>query len=190
MQLNNASDAIDALAGALSKAQGEIEAALKSAENPHFRSKYADLASIWDAARIPLSKHGLSVVQTLNGSNPIVLETTLLHSSGQWIRGAIPLILVKQDMQGLGSAITYARRYCLAAICGVAQDDDDANLSVARNKAPVASAKPVAATTPASPQSAIKPARSNAVQTKPAASAQSRADTFSSFAPHQEDIPF
>lgn len=123
------SDSIDELAAALSKAQLSISAALKDSNNPFFKSKYADLTSVWSACRKELSENGLSVSQVLDGMN---LVTTLMHSSGQWVRGSCPLILVKQDMQSLGSSVTYARRYSLAAICGVVQDDDDGNLATGK----------------------------------------------------------
>lgn len=123
------SDSINELAAALSKAQLSISAALKDSSNPFFKSKYADLTSVWSACRKELSENGLSVSQVLDGMN---LVTTLMHSSGQWVRGSCPLILVKQDMQSLGSSVTYARRYSLAAICGVVQDDDDGNLATGK----------------------------------------------------------
>lgn len=127
------SETINELATALAKAQGEIASASKSSENPHFRSRYADLASVWDACRASLSKNGLSVIQTVGQDEAgFVLNTTLCHSSGQWIESQMHLLLAKQDMQGLGSAITYARRYSLASIVGVAQDDDDAEGAVNR----------------------------------------------------------
>lgn len=126
------------LAAALSKAQGMMNAAIKDSTNPHFKSKYADLASIIDAVREPFAKHELSFAQYVQISGetgvPHALVTKLMHSSGESILGEIPLILTKNDMQGLGSAITYARRYGLAAIAGVAQDDDDGNLATQRGK--------------------------------------------------------
>jgi hypothetical protein len=118
------------LAKALVKAQGHIKGAVKDASNPHFKAKYADLASVWDACRKPLTDNGLSVVQftTINTEGTIpLLVTRLLHTSGESIDGVTPLIMVKQDMQALGSAITYARRYGLAAMVGVAPEDDDGN---------------------------------------------------------------
>jgi hypothetical protein len=138
----NTSPSIAALAEALSKAQGEITFAAKGAANPFFRSKYADLASVWDAIRPALSKHGLSIVQnveTVQGASPVLVsvETILLHSSGEWSRSTldvpvIPSVVEKGQPamvtpQGIGSAITYARRYALASIVGVAQADDDGN---------------------------------------------------------------
>ena len=116
------------LAKALHKAQGQIDGAKKDSANPHFKSKYADLTSVWDACREALQKHGLSVVQfgrTSEGG--AVLVTRLLHTSGEFVEGEIPLLNSKGDMQGLGSALTYARRYGLAAMVGVCPEDDDAN---------------------------------------------------------------
>ena len=127
------SQTINALASALSKAQGQITGALKDSSNPFFKTKYADLASVWDACRDQLSANGLCVIQTLsNKEDQIVVVTTLAHSSGEWIRGELAVKPVKSDPQGIGSAITYARRYTLAAIVGVAQIDDDAEAAMGR----------------------------------------------------------
>lgn len=126
----NKSESIGALAAALAKAQGQIKGAMKDSENPFFHSKYADLSAVWEACRKPLSDNGLSVVQTGDfelSVGTFFLHTTLLHSSGEWIGGEIPVKPVKDDPQGLGSAMTYARRYGLAAIVGVAPEDDDGN---------------------------------------------------------------
>lgn len=118
------------LSMALAKAQAEIEGAKKDSENPHFRSKYADLASVWDAWQKVGPKHGLSIVQFGRVREMgAVLVTRLMHTSGQSIEGEIPL-LHKPDMQGLGSALTYARRYGLAAMVGICPEDDDANAAV------------------------------------------------------------
>jgi hypothetical protein len=117
---------IGKLAEALAKAQGEIKGAAKDSTNPHYRSKYADLASVWDACRAALTKNGLSVVQLPDTTaDGVFLHTTLAHSSGQWMRGTMPVRPVQDTPQGLGSALTYARRYSLAAMVGVAPDDDD-----------------------------------------------------------------
>lgn len=122
------SDSIDLLATALSAAQAEITGAIKESENPFFDSTYADLASVWDAIRGPLSKNGLCVVQSLDMfDSRAVLSTLLAHKSGQWIESVIELAPSKRDAQGWGSVITYMRRYSLAAIVGVAQIDDDGN---------------------------------------------------------------
>lgn len=118
---------IGKLTEALSKAQSEMEGATKDSNNPFYNSTYADLASVWDACRRPLSKHGLAVVQTMGGGGDVTVITTLCHTSGEWIKGSLTMRPVKSDPQGIGSCITYARRYSLAAIAGVCPEDDDGN---------------------------------------------------------------
>lgn len=114
------------LATALAKAQGAMKPAAKDSMNPHFKNKYADLASVWEACREPLSKNGLSVVQVpeFEGESGW-LRTILMHSSGESIESRFPLRPQQQTAQGLGSAISYARRYTLAAMVGVVAEDDD-----------------------------------------------------------------
>lgn len=121
------SEVINELAGALSKAQGEMQAAIKDKVNPFFKSSYADLGSVWDAARPVLSKYGLCVMQTteLQPEGKIVMVTTLAHTSGQWMKSFLPLNPSKNDSQGVGAALTYLRRYSLSAIVGVVCDEDD-----------------------------------------------------------------
>lgn len=120
------SETIGALAGALSKAQAAMKCALKDSENPHFRSRYADLQSVWEAAREPLAKNGLSVVQIpATTDRGVSVETILLHESGEFIGGTVEVPLSKMDAQALGSGLTYARRYSLAAVVGIAPGDDD-----------------------------------------------------------------
>lgn len=124
------SDNIAELAAALAKAQGVIEGAKKDADNPFFKSKYADLASVWEACRKPLTDNGLSVVQTsefIGECDKVCIETMLCHSSGQWIRGRLVMKPVKGDPQSVGSCITYARRYSLQSMVGIAPEDDDGN---------------------------------------------------------------
>ena len=120
------SDSIAALAAALSKAQSAMGAAKKDSTNPHFKSRYADLASIWEACREPLTKNGLAVVQ-LPGKDEAgyYVETVLTHASGEFISEKLRIVPTKDDPQGLGSCITYARKYALAAIAGIAPDDSD-----------------------------------------------------------------
>lgn len=126
------SEQINELAKALNAVQSVLEGAKKDSTNPFFKSKYADLESVWEAARPLLAPNGLSVAQTMgylygDGAPPTTtLITTLMHNSGQYISGEMPLVLKQHDPQGQGSAITYARRYCLAAILGIHQTDDDA----------------------------------------------------------------
>ena len=114
---------------ALNKCQGELELVKKDSDNPFFNSKYADLAAVINAAKEPLEKNGLSILQFTDilETGVTILITQLNHVSGQWIRGYYPLIPVKADPQGLGSAYTYARRYNLSAMIGLAAEDDDGN---------------------------------------------------------------
>ncbi len=140
----NRSESIAKLVAALSKAQGEMSGAAKSSDNPFFRSKYADLASVWDACRQPLSKHGLAIIQTPHPAEKVesglyetraIVETLLAHESGEWISSVISLPVLGPELKGggrgevnaqsFGSALTYARRYSLAAMVGVYQEDDD-----------------------------------------------------------------
>jgi len=132
----NHTENIAELAGALSKAQGEMQAAIKDSVNPFYKSKYADLGSVWDAARPVLSKHGLCVMQTTEmQGDKVIMITTLVHTSGQWMKSYLPLNPSKNDSQGMGAAITYLRRYSLSALVGVVcDDDDDGETAVGRGK--------------------------------------------------------
>jgi hypothetical protein len=127
----NKSESIAGLAAALAKAQGAMKGALKDSANPFFKSKYADLASVVDAIRAAFSANGLSYIQTVEPSDKdeVRVETTLLHSSGEWIScGVLALPVSKVDAQGYGSALTYCRRYSLSAAAGVSTElDDDGN---------------------------------------------------------------
>jgi hypothetical protein len=134
----NQSQSIAELAYALAKAQANITGALKDSANPFFKSKYADLASCWDACRKPLTDNGLAVIQTIEaGEGRAILVTTLCHSSGEWIKSYCPILTKDDSPQGQGSGITYARRYALAAMVGLAQIDDDAEAAQGRNVKPV-----------------------------------------------------
>lgn len=121
------SESIKELAGALCKFQSQLKPVKRDAENPFFKSRYADLAGIWEAIREPLSKNGLSVVQgTKVVDQAATIETTVLHISGEWISGELPVFVKDYSSpQSLGSGITYARRYALAAILGISTEDDD-----------------------------------------------------------------
>jgi hypothetical protein len=142
------SEQIQDLATALAKAQGRIEGATKDSTNPYFRSSYADLASVWNAIRQPLSANGLSVVQTVavEGSD-VTVTTLLLHESGQFISFDIKMIAQRQlkdgggwekidTPQAIGSVITYARRYALQSLVGVAPEDDDGEAGSGRGQQP------------------------------------------------------
>lgn len=117
------------LAAALAKAQGEMKNATLNKINPHFKSKFADLAAVRDATIPALAKNGLSIVQfTKMGDGNLSLITRLMHESGESIDGEYPLPGAGTAPQAMGSALTYAKRYCWSAMCGIAADeDDDAN---------------------------------------------------------------
>lgn len=121
------SESITKIASALVKAQGELNAVHKDGNNPHFRSKYATLQNIVESTRDTLRKHGLAVVQTFNETDGtyISLNTTVLHESGEYITGTFSMRPTKADPQGLGSACSYARRYCFSAAIGIVTDEDD-----------------------------------------------------------------
>ena len=123
------SESITKFALAFAKAQGEIGNAHKDAKNPHFNSKYADLASVVDAIRPAAAKHGIAFFQdgTLVETNKILLTTRVIHESGEWIEHEMLMPVAKVDPQGFGSAMTYARRYALQAAFGVAPAEDDGN---------------------------------------------------------------
>ena len=125
----NRSEQIGELAAALAKAQGQMTGAKKDSDNPFFKSKYADLASVVDAIREPFAENGLAYVQAPcpTEGDRVEVETVLMHSSGQWVSSTVEVPVTKQDAQGYGSALTYARRYGLQAIAGVAAEDDDGN---------------------------------------------------------------
>jgi hypothetical protein len=129
------------LASALSKAQKVMRAIPKDSVNPFFKSKYADMATVVEHTRAALADNGLAVTQGLSLDAAPCLITTLIHSSGQWLRSAWPITPVKNDPQGIGSAVTYARRYAYCAIIGVASgdEDDDGN---AATQAPRSESKP------------------------------------------------
>ena len=128
------SEQISELAKALCKVQAEVSGAKKGSTNPFFKSKYADLSSIIEASKASLASHGLAVTQWFNESNESTVRvcTTLMHESGQFLTSHLDIPLVKKDPQAMGSAITYGRRYSLAAILNMAQIDDDAESSFAR----------------------------------------------------------
>jgi len=121
---------------ALAAAQAQMGKAVKDSTNPAFRSKYADLASVMDACLPALNANGVAVYQpTIDDDTGRYVETILAHESGETIRCRVPLIVQKNDMQGYGSAVTYARRYGLMCMAGIAPEDDDGN--AAAKAAPV-----------------------------------------------------
>lgn len=125
----NQSAEIKDLATALAKAQAQIRPAAKGIDNTFFKTKYADLAAVWEVIRDPLASNGLSVVQLPSAEgNKVTVTTILLHTSGQWLRSELTMVATQVTPQGVGSCITYARRYALSAVVGVASEvDDDGN---------------------------------------------------------------
>jgi len=131
----NRSETLNKLAPALVKAQREIEHAKKCAKNPFFKSKYADLNEVIEAIKEPLNDNGITFLQIVDREQDgaAVVETTLLHESGEFISGRSPVFTSKpNDPQALGSGITYSKRYGLQAICGLATEDDDGEAAMAR----------------------------------------------------------
>lgn len=125
------SEQVDALAAALAKAQGQMEGALKTSSNPFFKSRYADLKSVWEACRKSLADNELSIVQSphvswADGVTTVTVTTLLMHASGQWIESELSMTPKDDGPQAIGTCTSYARRYALAAIVGVYQEDDDA----------------------------------------------------------------
>ncbi len=122
------SENLNEIATALAKAQGAIINPGKDSTNPHFQSRYADLAAGLNAIRASLSSNGIAIVQaTSMDGDVMMLETRLTHSSGQWIASDYPVCKFPTKHQEAGSALTYARRYSLFSMVGIAGDDDDGN---------------------------------------------------------------
>jgi hypothetical protein len=120
------SEQVNEIAAALAVAQGKIKSALKGNVNPHFKSKYADLAAVKEACGDALSANGIAVVQAhgFEGER-FILTTRLIHKSGQWLESQYLIKPVKDDPQGYASATTYARRISLSSMVGVVADEDD-----------------------------------------------------------------
>lgn len=139
---------VPTFAEAFVQLQAEIRPAIKDATNPAFRSKYADLGAVWEAVKEPLKGHGFAIIQMPQfEGDTMYLETIILHVSGEKMAGRYPIKPTKQDPQGYGSAITYARRYSVCAMLGViADDDDDGN--AASTKPTAAAPKPAAPSAP------------------------------------------
>jgi len=139
------SESIANLALALSIVQGKMSHAVKDSANPFFKSKYADLESVWDACRSLLADNGLAVMQFpglyTDHDKSMSLTTVISHKSGEYLSQEMSVPVTKADAQGAGSALTYMRRYALAAVVGVVQADDDGN--AASSPKPVVKAKDI-----------------------------------------------
>ena len=119
------SDDIKDLAMALSKFQSEVSKSSKNAKGIH-NNKYSDLAEVWNTIREPLTANNLSIMQCpFNDADKVGVETILLHTSGQFIRRCFSCVPTKKDIQAIGGLVSYLRRYSLAALCGIAQEDND-----------------------------------------------------------------
>ena len=141
----NQSESIAKLAASLCGVQAKLTYAKKDSKNPFFKSNYADLESVWDACRELLASHGLSIAQFpglyTEHDKSMSLTTILMHGSGEYISQEMSVPVTKADAQGAGSALTYMRRYALAAVVGVVQADDDGNAASAPK--PVVKAKEI-----------------------------------------------
>lgn len=169
------SESIAKLAAALVKAQSQMGNAVKDSKNPYFKSKYADLNSIREASLPALNANGISVIQpTVYADGKSLVETILLHESGEWISGFTEIVAAKaNDPQATGSGISYARRYGLQSMLNVGAEDDDSETAMGRgannNKAPspVTKAVTASAPTPAAP-AAEEPANVSQLAQAPA----------------------
>lgn len=134
------SENINELALALSKVQGAIQPAKKDCNNPYYKSKYADLTSVWESCREELSTNQIAVVQGLDDTEThLVVITTLIHSSGQWMKSKMMISKTMAEKgqqkerpmtaQEIGAATTYLRRFSLASVVGVCTEDDDGNIA-------------------------------------------------------------
>jgi hypothetical protein len=126
------------IAQALVKAQKAFGPALKTSSNPHFKSRYADLAACVEAVMEGLNNNGIALIQqTHDCDSGVIVETVFVHESGEtYSAGKLHVPAVKHDAQGYGSALTYARRYSLMAACGIAPEDDDGNAASRKPQVP------------------------------------------------------
>ena len=142
------SESIKEIATALNKAQAEMSGAKKSSKNPFFKSSYAHLEEVINCVKEPFANNGLRYMQFPRATDGFAgVETIIMHTSGEWISGELLLNCAKNDPQGMGSAITYARRYGLQSAAGLPSEDDDGNYATAPSKP--------AYTPPPAPQAAI-----------------------------------
>jgi len=136
---DNTSKTIGAIAGSLAKAQSEMTMVEAKSTNPFFNSKYASLASVLETAMPALNKYGIALVQGNRwdpSDNGFYITSTLMHSSGEWIKSEIRMPIAKKDAHGIGAATTYGRRYLLSSMVGIAQADDDGNAGIKRAPRP------------------------------------------------------
>lgn len=190
------SPTIGALAEALSKAQGEMSAAEKDAENPFYKSNYSTFASVVEALRIPFRNNKLSYSQPtrIEQDGSVTVETILMHASGEYLIGELTAKPVKSDPQGIGSLVSYTKRYSLQAMAGVASaDDDDGNAASGKGAASPAPPKPKAKSE--LPPQSKPPKNATAIQPLPGHSAEhfpfpgkDGAEEIYTAMPHQREI--
>jgi hypothetical protein len=172
-QANNVQGVGKSIAAAFVKAQADFGPALKTNTNPHFKSRYAGLDACIEAVIDALHAHGIALVQrTLPCESGVTVETVLIHTSGETLSGGpLHVPASKNDPQGYGSALTYARRYSLMATCGIAAEDDDGN----------AASKPVTYEAPRKPTPRTTDLPPKAAKAKPEAAPSPEDD---------DDLPF
>lgn len=142
MELQNTTPALNK---ALATAQSQVENATKGSVNPHFKNRYADLAEVLNTVRPVFASHGLSIVQSTSYDGSLVsVTTTILHAEGGYISSTASCVPAKADAQGVGASTTYLRRYALAAMCGIAQEDDDGQSAAHTRTAAPASKEDIA----------------------------------------------
>lgn len=166
------SQTIGKISEALSKAQGQMKNAAFDASNPHFKSKYASLASIMDSCRAALSANGIAILQGTSvdsDSNRVHVTTLLAHVSGEFIKETLSIKPARDDAQSIGSAITYARRYGLSALVGIIGDeDDDGNAAVTSpNTKPVLTTVKKTVQEPRSPEPKAQESKPEVPASKP-----------------------
>lgn len=134
----NTSPEINEIAKAMALAQSQMRPAIKDSTNPHYKSRYSDISSVWDSIRDPITSNGMTIWQDVTTQEKAVSVTTrIVHSSGQWVEfGPLSIPITKQDAHGVGSGVSYAKRYSLCAAVGVvsSDEDDDANHAVGKAK--------------------------------------------------------
>jgi hypothetical protein len=154
------------IATALVKAQRAFGPALKTSTNPHFKSRYADLSACVEAVMDGLNDNGIALIQKCyDCDNGVMVETMFVHESGEMLEcGILHVPASKQDPQGYGSALTYARRYSLMAACGIAPEDDDGNAASRKPEKPVAIAPLIASIDAATTEEELKSAYFEAIK--------------------------
>jgi len=149
----NKSESIKELATALNKAQAEMSGAQKKSKNPFFNSSFANLEEVINCVKTPFMNNGLSYMQfPVAEQGRAGVETIIMHDSGEWISNTLLLTCAKDDPQGMGSAITYARRYSLQAAAGVPSEDDDGNRANGNKPLPTYTPQPQPIQKPEQPQ--------------------------------------